>query len=72
MLFRSSPATPTAVAIAQADKTLPPLAAAPDIAPATRVAPRSARLLLVTGGGLLALAGILGALAAVVYLRGRR
>ena len=67
-----SPATPTAVAIAQADKTLLPLAAAPDIAPATRAAPRSARLLLVAGGGLLALAGILGALAAVVYLRGRR
>ena len=67
-----SPATPTAVAIARADKTLLPLAAAPDIAPATRATPRSARLLLVAGGGLLALAGILGALAAVVYLRSRR
>lgn len=68
----SSPDTPTAVAIARADTALLPLAAAPNGAPATRASPRSARLLLVAGGGLLALAGILGALAAVVYLRGRR
>lgn len=67
-----SAATPTAVAIARADTTLLPLAAAPNGAPATRASPRSARLLLVAGGGLLALASILGALAAVVYLRGRR
>lgn len=65
-------ATPTVIAIAQVDKTLLPLAAAPDVAPAARATPRMARLLLVAGGGLLALAGVLGALAAVVYLRGRR
>lgn len=67
-----SPATPTAVAVAQADTTLLPLAAAPDIAPAARATPRTARLLLVAGGGLLVLAGVLGTLAAVMYLRGRR
>lgn len=65
-------AAPTAVAVARVAPEARPGAQPADAPAAARPASRRARLLLVAGGGLLGLAGILGGLALVVYLRSRR